>query len=460
MQKQQNNLKEDFRYIENLIVKNCLENEQFLSATIKYLKPELFTDNDNKKIVQLLTVYFSKVGKLPSQTELRVFLHTDKLKDSYQKVLTATANVGEIDYDELLQHAEKFLKIQSFEKVLLDIAADWDKVIESRDGVVSCYNELESIVSYNLKTTEGHNFFDSVDDYLSELVQEQNCISTGLPWLDQKLNGGFLENGRSLYIFAGETNVGKSIFLHNVAVNAMKQNKKVLLFSLEMSEHMYTNRVTSTLAQLDINNLKSEAPNIKLGVQSFRDKHPGSGLLVKEYPPNSVTAATLRNYVKHVSTVESFKPDIIVIDYLNLLTADGDNSYSRVKIISEQIRAMSYEFNCPVVTATQLNRQAMAGVGSQSQAQMYDKRGPGMGTISESYGTGATADAVFSLFRTDLDKEDNAIHVGMMKNRFGENTGTTRLGIDYRTMTLFEDQALNENDDIADIDDSAGQYAV
>ena len=81
-----------------------------------------------------------------------------------------------------------------------------------------------------------------------------------------------------------------------------------------------------------------------------------------------------------------------------------------------------------------------------------------MSSVSESYGTGATADAVFGIFRTDQDKEDNAIHLNVMKNRFGRNNGVTRLGIDYRTMTVYEDESLNENDEIDDIEASAGEY--
>ena len=82
-----------------------------------------------------------------------------------------------------------------------------------------------------------------------------------------------------------------------------------------------------------------------------------------------------------------------------------------------------------------------------------------MSSISESYGTGATADAVVGIFRTDQDKEDNAIHINIMKSRFGQNTGVNRMGIDYRTMTLFEDEALNENDDVGEAESSAGEFS-
>ena len=309
-----------------------------------------------------------------------------------------------------------------------------------------------------MRSSEGHNYFDELETHIDNLLTETNHLSTGIEWLDELLGGGFLLEGRSMYIFAGETNVGKSIFLHNMAVNIMKQNKKVILFSLEMSEQMYNIRITSTISELDNNTLKDNVEEIRDGAMRFKMMRPDAGLIVKEYPPNSVTPAILKTYTKQIISTKKFKPDAIVVDYLNLLTSDGNNSYEKIKNISEQLRALSYEFQCPVITATQLNRSGYSGSGSSSQAQVYDQRGPGMSSVSESYGTGATADAVVGLFRTDQDKEDNAIHVNIMKNRFGSNYGVTRLGMNYRTMTVFEDEALNENDEVGDIEHSAGEY--
>jgi len=452
-------LKEDFSFIEKLVMKNCLENEQYLATVIQYLKPEQFADKSNQLIVKLLQTYFSKTGKKPSPTELNVFLSSDKLKDAYTAVKHNIQDVGDdVENDTLLTHTERFLKIQSFEKALLHVASNWDNVSD-KDDIIKFYNQIEEIIGYNLKTSEGHDYFNDIETYIDSVTTDESVLPTGLDWLDEKLNGGFLQDGRALYLFAGETNVGKSIFLHNMAVNIMKQDKKVLLFSLEMSEQMYSNRITSTLSQLDINNLRRSVEDIRKGAEHFKQTKPNSGLIVKEYPPNTITAAVLRNYTKHVIATKKFKPDAIVLDYLNLLAADGNNSYERIKIVSEQVRALSYEFNCPVISATQLNRSGYSGAGSSSQTQVYDQRGPGMSSISESYGTGATADAVVGIFRTDQDKEDNAIHINIMKSRFGQNTGVNRMGIDYRTMTLFEDEALNENDDVGEAESSAGEFS-
>jgi len=453
-----NNLKEDFEYVEKLIMKNCLENEQFLSIVLPYLKNDLFANKFNKKIIELLQKYFAKYGKKPTSTELEVFLNSDKLKEAYLTVKKSTDSITEdINYNTLLDHTERFLKLQGFQNTLLSIAENWESV-NDKDDLITFYNNVEKIIGYSLRSSEGHNYFDDLDKHIDDLLTETNHISTGLEWADRLLNGGFLQEGRAMYIFAGETNVGKSIFLHNMAVNIMKQNKKVLLFSLEMSEQMYNIRITSTIAQLDNKSLKDNVDDIKKGVQKFRMMRPEAGLIVKEYPPNSITPAVLKTYTKQIISTKKFKPDAIVVDYLNLLTSDGSNSYEKIKNISEQLRALSYEFQCPLITATQLNRSGYSGAGSSTQAQVYDQRGPGMSSVSESYGTGATADAVFGLFRTDQDKEDNAIHLNVMKNRFGSNNGVTRLGIDYRTMTVFEDESLNVNDEVGNIEMSAGEY--
>ena len=453
-----NNLKEDFEFVEKLIMKNCLENEQFLSIVIPYLKDDLFANKYNKRVIELLQKYFTKYGRKPTSTELTVFLNSEKLKEAYTAVKNSCDSITEeIDYNTLLDHTERFLKLQGFQNTLLSIAENWESVTDKED-LISFYNNVEKIIGYSLRSSEGHNYFDDLGKHIDDLLTETNHISTGLDWVDRLLCGGFLQEGRAMYIFAGETNVGKSIFLHNMAVNIMKQNKKVLLFSLEMSEQMYNIRITSTIAQLDNRNLKENVDGIKEGVRNFRMLRPDAGLIIKEYPPNSITPAVLKTYTKQIISTKKYKPDAIIVDYLNLLTSDGNNSYEKIKNISEQLRALSYEFQCPVITATQLNRSGYSGAGSSSQAQVYDQRGPGMSSVSESYGTGATADAVFGIFRTDQDKEDNAVHLNIMKNRFGNNSGVTRLGIDYRTMTVFEDEALNANDEVSDIELSAGEY--
>jgi hypothetical protein len=117
-----------------------------------------------------------------------------------------------------------------------------------------------------------------------------------------------------------------------------------------------------------------------------------------------------------------------VVDYLNLMKNAHKTSglYEDVKEISEQLRALTYRFRLPCITASQLNRKG-AGLAD-----------PGMETTSESIGLSFTADCQFSIWSDESDKAQGLIHLGIQKNRFGLNSGSITLKIDYKTLTITE----------------------
>jgi hypothetical protein len=118
----------------------------------------------------------------------------------------------------------------------------------------------------------------------------------------------------------------------------------------------------------------------------------------------------------------------LVVDYVNLFKSNKKNVglYDEVKDIAEQLRGTTYKFKCPCITASQLGRSA-AGVSE-----------PGMEKTSESIGLPFTADAQFSIWSEEGDKQAGLIHLGIQKNRFGVNFGHTTLDIVYETLTIKE----------------------
>jgi replicative DNA helicase len=117
----------------------------------------------------------------------------------------------------------------------------------------------------------------------------------------------------------------------------------------------------------------------------------------------------------------------------------GNNSYERVKYATEQVRALSYTHNCPIITATQLNRSG------------YDTQDPGLDTIGESMGLAMTADAIFSIYQNEEDRGLDQIRLGVMKNRFGPNYGVTELSIHYPTLTITDGGHGDINDSTQDV---------
>ena len=304
---------------------------------------------------------------------------------------------------------------------MLDVADDCSK---GKVEPTEIFDKFEKCCGINLSVDLGFDLLVDHEKLIENLQIDEPTIPSGWAWVDEMLDGGFLENGRSIYVFAGETNVGKSIFLGNIAVNMAKQGKTVLVVSLEMSELMYAKRLAGNLTGLEINNLRHEIPELRTKMQKEVIENPTGKLLIKEFPPSTITASQLGAFMKKIEQ-KGIKIDALVLDYVNLMHSPiGNNSYERVKYATEQVRALSYTHNCPIITATQLNRSG------------YDTQDPGLDTIGESMGLAMTADAIFSIFQNEEDRGLDQIRLGVMKNRFGPNFGATEMSIHYPTLTI------------------------
>ena len=116
-----------------------------------------------------------------------------------------------------------------------------------------------------------------------------------------------------------------------------------------------------------------------------------------------------------------------MIDYLGLIKASqGDNSYEQGKVAAEELRALSYFFNMPVVSAIQTNREGMEK--------------PSLDTVSESLGVAFTADVVWAIYQEEGDQDLGIIKVAGVKNRLGPKHGATAMRIDYTTLSLTEEK--------------------
>ena len=185
-----------------------------------------------------------------------------------------------------------------------------------------------------------------------------------------------------------------------------------------------------TYSKVPINDLNTSADMVKRKVVDYSSSHPNSKLIIKEFPPNAITASQVSAYLQKLIH-KGIKPDAVVLDYINLLHCPiGNNSYERVKHAAEQVRALSYTYNCPFITATQINRSGM------------NEHNPGVEHISESIGLAATADCIMSIWQEEGDNELGIIRLGMAKNRYGQNFGSCNMSIDYTTLTLSQSEQI------------------
>lgn len=426
----------DPEFYEVVIAYNMLTNEAYLSSVIDHLDGKFFDNVNIKNVVQIITDFYQKRSTVPTLTEIKGYLTTPELKANFKNVAALFDGFDRhFNKDELYENTEKFLKEKAVYNTLLEVA---DSTGDQDVDTSSILSKFEKACGITLATDIGLDYFDDIDRHINDLTHKDDTIACGWPWLDKKLDGGFLEHGRALYVFAGETNIGKSIFLGNIAKNIADQGKTVLLISLEMSELVYAKRITTNLTQIPIRALHQRTDDIEETVEQYKRDNKRARVIVKEFPPSTVSCRHIKGYIKKLLD-RGVKLDAIVIDYVNLLKSDlGTNSYERIKYATEELRALSYVYECPIITATQLNR---AG---------YNEVNPGLDTVGESYGLAATADAIFSIWREEEDIEMGVIKLGVMKNRFGENYGSVAMEIDYDTLTLKEASEQLQNIDMTD----------
>ena len=407
-----------------------LTDETYLSSIIDTVSPEYFDNKNIKSMVTVITDFYKSRDTIPTLTELKAYLTTPDLVNNYKEVVGIVSNFDQrFNTDELYDNTERFLKEKAVFNTILTVADDCKEGGVDTGDILTKFEEACNI---SIQADKGLDYFNDVDKHISDLLQQDSTVSSGWSWLDEKIGGGYLENGRAIYVFAGETNIGKSIFLGNTAVNLASTGKTVLLVTLEMSELVYAKRISTNITQIPINELSTQTDHLKELILQHKDETNGR-ILIKEFPPSTITCSNLKSFIKKIVDT-GIGIDAIVLDYVNLLTTNtGVNSYERIKYVTERLRALSYVFACPVITATQLNRSG------------YNEVNPGFETVGESYGLAATADCMFSIWQEEEDAELGIIKLGMMKNRFGQNFGSCTLQIDYPTLTLTQDESQPEN---------------
>ena len=393
----------DFDYFEKVLVKNAMLDGSYLASIADYVKPKYFSDQNIAKYFEIVADFYEKRNELPTITEVKTYLTTKELRSGFKNLVQSFKELDrKQNRDELYEITEKFLKERGAYHAILESAED---IAEGNIDTGLIVDKFEGVAGINLNIDRGIELYSDREKIIDDILSDENKIASKWPWLDNALDGGFNEAGRALYVFAGQSNIGKSIFLGNVAANIADQGKNVLVITLEMSETLYAKRIASNVTKIPMKDFRDNIPTLRQSLKEEGERTNGK-IFIKEFPPSTMTPRQIGAFIKKM--IESgISIDAVVIDYLTLLTASGDNSYERGKNICEQIRALTYVFKCPFISAAQLNRSA------------YDTNNPGMDGISESLGVAMTSDMIVSIFQNEEDQELGVVRLGMMKNRFG-----------------------------------------
>jgi len=351
------------------------------------LKPEMFYDDKHKKIFQAMQEVSSKGAcDLITVTEQ---LSKSGMLDIAGGIMYLTKLTEQIFSDQQAEQyamliKEKYLLREyiriSYEIIDKSYQEDISNVIEHAEGSLFRLSDFT-------QSKEPRQIVNCIDELLADvekiITKEKSLIGvpSGYTSIDRKTGGWQPGN---LIIIAGRPSMGKTALALSLCQNCARLNKPVGLFSLEMSDSEIAARFLSSVsgysnvqirnAEVNLDDLALKSNDIA-GLPIVIDDTPGLSLM------------EMRSKVKKM--ILKFGVSLVIVDYLQLMTAEAGNREQEVATISRGLKAIAKEFDIPVIALSQLNREV------ENRA---DKR-PRLADLRESGAIEQDADIVCFIFR-------------------------------------------------------------
>jgi replicative DNA helicase len=240
--------------------------------------------------------------------------------------------------------------------------------------------------------------FGSVDALLQR-GQRITGLATHYTDLDEMTSG---MQKSDLVIIAARPSMGKTAFVMNIAENAAIQDQGVVgVFSLEMSREALLLRLLCSTAQVDAHKMRTGSlwqEDTKKVVRAM-EQLAHAPIFIDDTP--GISLSEMRAKARRLKQAQGGKLDLIVVDYLQLMSGGGkrfENRTQEVSAISRGLKALAKELKVPVIALSQLSR-APESRGGDHRPQLADLR--------ESGSIEQDADLVMFIFREEVYKQDD-----------------------------------------------------
>lgn len=426
------------------------------------VQPEHF-DGAYNDVATAVLAYRKRYNKAPGRAHLENLFSRAKVAPSdpkthaLRRMLFNLATQAEgINAEYVASRTQDFVRAQNLKSALL--AAN-ERYMQGGDELV---DEVEQILYGALKskqtTLDAGTFLNDTTKAFAFLNRLEDFCSLGIPELD-RLEIGLIPKQLLLYIAPKST--GKSWFSVHAGRQGLLQKQKVLHVSLEMDETLVVPRYyqsffgiakrpdSFTKAEFNLDDL-NRLTGFKVGRLtpkfSFSDpdirkilrakvQHWGARfgrLVVKAFPSGSLTVPQLVGYLDYLELTHNFIPNVLIVDYLDLMRQDIGNLRASLTKTVVDLRGLADKRNLAVVAPTQSNR---SGIGAKKVSST---------NVSEDIGKVFTADTVLSYSQTEEERKFGLARLTVEHARNAETGACVLLAQSYATgQYVLESAALN-----------------
>lgn len=380
---------------QKLLLSYVLGNEDIFTRTNSIIKSSYF-DPELRQAITFVKEYFEKYHALPNHDQLK----------AETGVAITVKELPKHESDYATDQVEGFCRNKAIEGAILQGPG----LLEAGD-----YGQLEKVIkdaiSVGLNKDIGLDYFANPEDRLKRMLLNQQPLSTGWYDIDSLLNGGV--NRKEMTLFMANSGVGKSIVMSNLGVNFIERKYNVLYITLELSEDVVAKRFDSMITGVSQSEIFSKMQKVASDVVA-KGEIMGK-LVVKRFPESSTCANDVRAYLKEFELLKGYIPDVIIIDYLDLMTTNHkisvENLFVKDKYVTEEIRSIANDYNCVMITASQMGRGAL------------DATEHHQGHIQGGISKVNTTDNLIAILQTEAMKAGGEYVLKMIKTRSSGGVG-------------------------------------
>ncbi len=401
------------------IIANVLQIEYFENEFFREIARhaisfyESFRDTPNEHIADLLE---SRINDAKNP----------RTGDVYKKIIMQLfENKENVNSKYVMSELMKFVRQQRMKIAVVEAA----KLIKNSE-----LDEAEIIITASLKNgvdvfDRGFSFTDTTRS-LAFLKKEVFAFPTGIKELDKVEIGP--APGELFVILAGP-NKGKSHFMVHIGKTCARTRLKVLHISLEMSDDLISERYAQSLFSLTKREESIELTRFRLDelnklsrfeieshnrpfihgnadigpflAKSLKKLENRFKLIIRRFPTGALTVKGLEAYLDGLERFDNYTPDVILLDYADLMKLDHQNLRTSTGEIYKELRRIAVERNTAVVTASQSNR-----LGEDSKVISLKH-------LAEDFSKAATADNIVAFCQTSSEARMNLGRLFVAKAR-------------------------------------------
>ena len=393
------------------VLSSLLTHKEFLTNIHDIVSEEYFENNAQKWTIKEILKYYDKYHTTPSLEVLKVELQkldNDVLKVSIKEQLKQAYVTSDEDLEYVQEEFTNFCKNQKLKKALMTSV----DLLKAGD-----FEGIRHIVDNALKAGQDKNVGHEYNKNIEDRYRKNSRITIPTPWdrINELLQGG-LGNGDFGLIF-GNPGGGKSWSLVALGGYAVRLGYNVIHYTLELGEDYIGKRYDSFFTKIPVTKIDS----FKSKVEEVIPQLPGK-LVIKEFPTGRATMSTIESHINKCTNM-GVKPDLVVIDYVDLLAGKRKTRERKDEIddIYSSAKGLARQLSIPIWSVSQVNR-----AGAQDKIIEGDK-------AAGSYDKMMISDFAMSLSRKKEDKVNGTGRFHIMKNIYGMDGLTFSVNADTST---------------------------